>query len=194
MLCFACTAGGGQAPLERRVEPKSPPLRVATSGDYRPFSTWELSEAQPVGFSPDVVRAFAEMNELDVEWVRFRWPELLGDLGSDRFDIAISGITVRPDRSVAGLFSIPLTTSGAIVLVRDEGSIRASSDLDRKEIRLDFKQFVMFINVFLVRKYHHFCRIIFYYVPEYFRLFLMRSRKKFAKTFSPKISVDFSKS
>jgi len=115
-------------------------LRVATSGDYKPFSDWEVGERGqsgiPQGFSVDVAKAFADARGLEIEWVRFRWPSLLTDLQAGRFDFAISGVTVRPDRSIEGLFSVPLTTSGALVLVPESSDLAAPEDLDRAEIRL----------------------------------------------------------
>lgn len=115
-------------------------LRVATSGDYRPFSDWEIATRDsppfPRGFSPDVARAFADARGLEIEWVRFRWPELLPDLEAGRFDFAISGVTVRADRSIDGLFSVPLTTSGALVLVPESSDLKDPGDLNHAAIRL----------------------------------------------------------
>jgi len=115
-------------------------IRVATSGDYRPFSDWETATHDPSGFprgfSTDVARAFADSKGLEIEWVRFRWPALLPDLQAGRFDFAISGVTVRPDRSIDGLFSVPLTNSGALVLVPESSDLKDPEDLDHTEIRL----------------------------------------------------------
>ena len=121
----------GRSP-ERRSLPAT--IRVGTSGDYAPFSFWSREDAAPTGFSADVASAFAASEGVDIEWVRFRWPELLSDLAADRFDLALSGITLRPERSLAGLFSVPLTTSGAVVLVPESSEIasraRSAPDLD----------------------------------------------------------------
>ena len=99
-------AGGARAGEEaRRV------LRVATSGDYAPFSNSQSGEAgawQPAGLDAALARAYAADRGLEIEWYRFRWPELLQDLASRRFDVAMSGISVRPERSLAGLFSVPM--------------------------------------------------------------------------------------
>ncbi len=117
-------------------------LRIATSGDYTPFSEWAQtavgadSEPSPRGFSIDVARAFAGSHNLEIEWVRFQWPTLIDQLEATQFDMAISGITVRPERSIKGLFSIPLTTSGAVVLVPESGPLHDISDLDRPSTRL----------------------------------------------------------
>ena len=116
-------------------------LRVATSGDYAPFSVLGETREPPVfagfdpsvaraytgfdpavagaytGFDPAVARAYAADRGLELRWVRFRGPELLADLAANRFDVAMSGVTVRPERSVAGRFSVPVATSGAVALV-----------------------------------------------------------------------------
>jgi cyclohexadienyl dehydratase len=111
-------------------------LRVGTSGDYAPFSTTEEAGAFETGdrlegFGPAIARAYARDRGLELRFVRFRWPELLHDLAADRFDIAMGGITVRPERSIAGVFTLPVATSGAVVLVRDAtAGLSAKSELD----------------------------------------------------------------
>ncbi len=107
-------------------------LRVATSGDYAPFSVLGDARESPVfdGFDPAVARAYAADRGLELRWVRFRWPELLADLAANRFDVAMSGVTVRPQRSVAGRFSVPVATSGAVALVGGDhrGGLAALDD------------------------------------------------------------------
>ncbi len=111
-------------------------LRVATSGDYRPFSHWPQNSTEPQGFSPDLVRAFARASEVEIKWVRFRWPSLLTDLQARRFDVAISGLTIGRTRSIAGRFSVPLTTSSALVLVPESSVLRRARDLNRQGVAL----------------------------------------------------------
>lgn len=123
----------------RAAEPAveaDPPLRVGTSGDYAPFSVWAPGDAEPRGFSVDIARAYAKARGRRIEWIRFRWPELDADLGAGRFELVLSGITIRPDRSLAGRFSLPLTTTGAVALVSDTSALRSGADLDRSVIRI----------------------------------------------------------
>jgi cyclohexadienyl dehydratase len=87
-------------------------------------------EADWAGFSIDVARAYAEATRRRMEWVRFRWPGLTTDLAAERFDLALSGITIRPDRSISGRFSHPLTASGAVALVPTEADLWSAADLD----------------------------------------------------------------
>ena len=111
-------------------------LRVATSGDYSPFSDWPAGAREPVGFSASVAKAYARARDADLVWVRFRWPELESELASGHFDFVLSGVTVRSDRSKIGRFSIPLTTSGAIVLVAEQAKFSSRADLDQPTTRI----------------------------------------------------------
>jgi cyclohexadienyl dehydratase len=140
LFSFIVSVAGCQKTVQEDLagleNPPTELLRVAISGDYRPFSQWPETDPEPHGFSPEIIRSFARANRVDIEWVRFRWGSLLSDLGEARFDVAISGITVRPERSIAGLFSIPLTTSGALVLVPETSDLRGVNDLDQPATKL----------------------------------------------------------
>jgi len=131
LLCRAsavdAVAGAGNAGVGEGAV-----LRVGTSGDYAPFSvsTSVSNGGQPTGFDIEIARAFALDQGMALHFVAFRWPSLLADLEADRFDLAMSGVTVRPERSLAGRFSIPVTTSGAVVLVRRELAAHDLATLD----------------------------------------------------------------
>jgi cyclohexadienyl dehydratase len=116
-------------------EPKT--LRVGTSGDYPPFSV--KIDGDPVtfeGFDVAIAQAYAEERGLALEFVRFRWPELLDDLAAGRFDVAMSGITVRPERSARGTFTLPVAESGAVVLVREPDRWFDIDSLDNRLARI----------------------------------------------------------
>lgn len=111
-------------------------LRVATSGDYAPFSLWREGEAEPIGFSISMVKAYAKERRANVTWVRFRWPELSAAMAAGSFDLALSGITIRPERSMQGRFSLPLARSGAVVLVPADSSLDSVDDLNRPSVAI----------------------------------------------------------
>ncbi|MBM4384957.1 MAG: transporter substrate-binding domain-containing protein [Deltaproteobacteria bacterium] len=98
------------------AQPK--PLRIGVTGDYPPLVA-RTGDGDYVGFDADVARAFAEQRGYALEWVPVTWPELAAALAAGRFDVAMTGVTVRADRSVAGRFTVPVAESGAAVLVRD---------------------------------------------------------------------------
>ncbi|MDC0711858.1 transporter substrate-binding domain-containing protein [Stigmatella sp. ncwal1] len=96
--------------------PARPALLAGISGDYPPFSDWK--QEHPSGFSVALVEAFAADQGLEPSWVRFPWSGLVTDLSAGKFDLADGGITVRPERSVAGRYTVPLLRNGAVLLLR----------------------------------------------------------------------------
>jgi cyclohexadienyl dehydratase len=88
------------------------------------------------GFDPDLARAYAKDRNLTLQFVRFRWPELTADLEAGRFDVAMSGITVRPERSLAGRFTIPVALSGAVALVPADGPLQRVDELNRPGVHI----------------------------------------------------------
>lgn len=111
-------------------------LRVGTSGDYAPFSI-DVPGPPPLdGLDLALARAYAESRGLRLELVRFAWPDLERRLAAGDFDVAMSGVTVRPDRSLVGRFTTPVAESGAVVLVRESASPPSLDDLGRPGITL----------------------------------------------------------
>jgi len=115
----ACRPGRPDAP----PEPSRQVVRVATSGDYPPFSAWPEAAETPTGFAPDLLGTWASATGRRIEWVRFGWPDLAEATRAGAFDLAAGGITVRSDRSIIGTFGVPLATSGAVVLVPGAASL-----------------------------------------------------------------------
>ena len=114
-------------------------LRVGTSGDYAPFSLVTSpagGRTEFQGLAPEIARAYAEDRGLELVFVRFRWPNLLADLAANRFDVAMGGITLRPERSLAGRFSLPVVGSGAVALVPSNGPLATLQDLERPGLRI----------------------------------------------------------
>ena len=109
-------------------------LRVGTSGDYPPFSErvgGATAEPRFRGFDIEIATEFARAAGAGIEWVPFRWPELQESLAADRFDVAMSGVTVRPERSIEGRFTVPVAETGAVLLIRESARARlAEGDND----------------------------------------------------------------
>ncbi len=130
----ACLAIGLAGVGARGDDP--PVLRVGTSGDYAPFS-FDPEGPEPLGgLDVDLARSFAADRASGVEFVRFAWPELERRLAAGDFDVAMSGVTVRPDRSLVGRFTAPIVESGAVVLVRRGGELASLGALDSPDVTL----------------------------------------------------------
>ena len=112
-------------------------LRVGTSGDYAPFSV-KLDGNPPdfEGFDIAVARAYAKARGLEIEFVRFRWPELNRGLLTNRFDLAMSGVTVRPERSAIGRFTIAAVQTGAVVIAQPKDRFLEVDDLNHQNVRI----------------------------------------------------------
>jgi cyclohexadienyl dehydratase len=96
--------------------PARAPIHAGTSGTYPPLSAWD--GARPEGLAPAILAAFAESQRTSVAWTRFTWPVLATEMHAGAFDLAADGITVRPDRSIAGRFTVPIARGGAVLLTR----------------------------------------------------------------------------
>lgn len=109
-------------------------LRVATTLDYRPFSYIEAGEKR--GIDIELARLLAEHLEVELVWVATRWVDLIDDLTADRFDIAMSGISVTAERAAVGDFSTPYYHTGKTILARCAiaGSLHTLADVDRPDV------------------------------------------------------------
>lgn len=111
-------------------------LRVGTTGDYAPFSVAAGDTFS--GLDVDLATRLAHDLGVHVQWVRFAWPELGPALQADRFDLAASGVTVRPERTLVGRYTRPYAVTGAMVLFRrkDHARFRDQAALDRAGTRI----------------------------------------------------------
>lgn len=93
-----------------RAEVAPSVLRVGISDDYAPFAR------SGRGFDVEVARALARDLGMKIEWVRFTWPELSAAVAANRFDVAMSGVTWRPDRGVVGWTTTAVAQGGPCVV------------------------------------------------------------------------------
>jgi len=117
--------------------PQTTPLRVGTSGDYAPFSSHAPS-GELTGFDIVVAQRLAHDLGRSLEFVSFRWPDLVSQVRSGAFDVAMSGVTVRADRALFMDFTRPYAVSGAVAVIRaaDREKFRTVADLDREGVRI----------------------------------------------------------
>ncbi len=140
LLLPAASARGDEAAQAPKI------LRVATSGDYAPFSFAAPgtptdanigSDGKPLtGFDIEIATRFARDNGYQLEFVRFRWPEFGHMLAVGGFDVAMSGVTLKPERSVAGRYSIPVAVTHAVALTWPGSGATTVEDLDRQSRRI----------------------------------------------------------
>jgi polar amino acid transport system substrate-binding protein len=94
-------------------------LRVAVSADRPPLNLKDRNGAI-VGFEVDIVQALATAMGLELSLVEVPFADLIASLESDRADLAISGLTMTPERNARVAFAGPYYVSGMSVLARSQ--------------------------------------------------------------------------
>jgi len=103
-------------------------LKVGTTGDFKPFSyQLNLNSNKFYGVDIELAKDLAISLNVKVQFIKTSWPTLLSDLEAQKFDIGMSGITIKLPRQQQGLFSIPLLSSGKVAITRDENADRFTS-------------------------------------------------------------------
>jgi cyclohexadienyl dehydratase len=132
-LAAAVPAWAGER-LDRILDTKV--LRVGTPGDYRPFAI--KAEAGYAGRDIDAVEAMARELGVKIEYVATSWPNLMKDMQSNQFDVAVGGIT----RNVTRLRHIAMLPGyapfGKVALVRatDKNRFKSVQDLNQPGVRV----------------------------------------------------------
>ena len=117
------------------VSPALPVLRVGTSADYAPFSSERDGALQ--GMDIEVAERLGRDLGMRVEYVRFTWPGLAAATRRGAFDIAMSGVTMRPERALVGYYTRPVASVGTVALVRaDDARFTSVDALDQGGVRI----------------------------------------------------------
>jgi len=95
-------------------------IRVGTTGDFLPFS-YQLpaSKAEFHGVDIELAKDLASSLGVKLKLIKTSWPTMMADLKNGKFDICMSGVTIKLNRQREALFSIPLLASGKAAITRD---------------------------------------------------------------------------
>lgn len=94
-----------------------PPLRLAMSGTFRPFSVTDAS-GKLVGFDADMAREIAERLGRRPVLVQTDWAGIQAGLQSRKYDLICASMAITDARRRTMLFSLPYYVSGAQVFAR----------------------------------------------------------------------------
>ncbi len=103
-------------------------LRVGVPGDYAPFAMAKGDSLY--GSDISMLRALAAAMDVRMIFVKTSWPNLLRDMKENRFDLAIGGISITPERSAIAPFSIPYHSGGKTFICLRKDSIRFTTPTD----------------------------------------------------------------
>lgn len=111
-------------------------LRVATTGDYAPFSL--DANGSLSGADIELARDLATHLGVEPVFVRTSWPGLADDLRAGRFDVALSGIGYTEERAALGLYSAAYHYGGKTLIARcvDRERFDTPAELDRPGVRV----------------------------------------------------------
>src|SRR3974390_3553110 len=132
--------GAAQAQQTSRLEEilKRDTLRVAMTGDYLPFTSFDSGNGKFRGFDVDMAEALGKALGVKVEYVKTAWPQLMKDFAADNFDITMGGISITLDRQKKGFFSPPIMREGKTPIARcaDIGKFETLVKIDQPGIRV----------------------------------------------------------
>jgi cyclohexadienyl dehydratase len=113
-------------------------LRVGMTGDYLPFTYFDKAASKFRGFDVDMAEALGNALGVKVEYVQTAWPRLMQDFDADKFDIAMGGISITPDRQQHGIFSTPVMRDGKTPIARcaDKGKYDTIAEIDKPGTRV----------------------------------------------------------
>jgi cyclohexadienyl dehydratase len=113
-------------------------LRVGSTGDYKPLSYRDRAYGRYWGFDADLAEDLAKSLGVKLEYVPTTWPTLMNDTLERKFDLALCGITITPERKEQALMSAGYLTNGKTVLCRAEDAKKYTSlaAINRPEVRV----------------------------------------------------------
>lgn len=111
-------------------------LRVGSTGDYAPFSL--DSEGTLRGVDITLAEAFARSLGVRARFVQTSWPTLMRDYHDGRFDVALSGISITPERAASARFSVPYQSGGKTPIARcsERTKLATLAQIDDSKVRV----------------------------------------------------------
>ncbi|MFH2102664.1 MAG: basic amino acid ABC transporter substrate-binding protein [Chloroflexota bacterium] len=98
--------------------PEKVVITVATDATWPPFESVDEATLEIVGLDIDLIKAIAAEEGLEIEIVNVPWDSLLAGMAQCQYDLAISAMTITPERAEAFLFSDPYFAAGQIISVQ----------------------------------------------------------------------------
>ena len=132
-LTFTQAAQAGPR-LDKIMESKV--IRVGTPGDYRPFAI--KTDTGFSGHDIDLIETMAKELGVKVEYVQTSWPNLMKDLQSNQFDVAVGGITRNVNRIRLVEMLPGYAPFGKVALVRsaDKAKFTTADSLNQASVRV----------------------------------------------------------
>jgi chorismate mutase-like protein len=136
VLAFGAAASAAAGPLWDEIRQRGV-LRIGTPGDYAPYSLTDTGQ-HLLGADIEQARAIAVALGMRAEFVTTSWATLLDDARAGRFDIAVGGISITPEREAVVAFTKPYFRDSKQPLVRcgEQRRFDSRAEIDAPGVRL----------------------------------------------------------
>ena len=132
VMMMAMLVGCGAKGASLSDVQKAGKLVVATSPDFPPFESLEGDEV--VGIEVDIMKLICEKLGVELEIVQMDLDSVLIGIQAAKYDCAMSGITVTPDRQKNMLFTDPYYNAAQVIVVKADSAIKSKADLADKTV------------------------------------------------------------
>ena len=110
-------------------------MTVNNDPNYPPQSSVDQATGELVGFDVDVAKKIGEILALPVEFVDYKFENILTDLPQDRYDVSIGSMTINDVRKKKVDFTDPYYFAPASIVVKEGGQqITGIEDLAGKKV------------------------------------------------------------
>lgn len=126
----------GASPVIDRILARGT-LRVATSA-HQPPLTAHAKDGTLMGFDIDLANALARAMNVKLDLVEMSFEDVLPAVARGDVDMALSGLTITPQRNLRVAFVGPYLVSGMSILTKSRtmSRLRRAAELDRPEVRI----------------------------------------------------------
>ncbi|MEW6050857.1 MAG: basic amino acid ABC transporter substrate-binding protein [Candidatus Zixiibacteriota bacterium] len=92
-------------------------LRIGTDATYPPFETVNTNTGKPDGFDIDLIKEICALNGWAPEFIVTPFDGMIPGLNGKKYDVAISAMTITPERAAQIDFSEPYYLAGQTIAV-----------------------------------------------------------------------------
>lgn len=113
-------------------------LLVGSTGDYKPMSYLNKETGKYEGFDAEMAQSLVKYLGVKLKYVPTTWKTLQADTMADKFDVAMSGITVTDARKKVMTMSDGYLTFGKTILVTKNkaGQFKELNDVNQPTVRV----------------------------------------------------------
>ncbi len=114
------------ASTEATTEEAPVSIKIATESSYKPFSYTD-ADGKLIGYEIELVDALCAQMKADCEIISQDWDGLIPGLNTQKFDAAIAGMSITPERKKVVEFSDPYFYSGIILIGKKGDDLKVES-------------------------------------------------------------------